>query len=133
MGSPAIVIFCRNGHVARVIKRDEVNGAGVRKCKYCGSTEFGLQVGWDDEGYDNVVPRDSLGYQYIDNTKVHVFDIEGIKDWCRLTPDVIRVCKDCKEEFTLRGGEIDFYKQEGLSLPKRCPKCRKARRQREAE
>ncbi len=131
MGSPAIIIFCKNGHIARVIKRNEVNGAGVRRCKHCGSTEFAIQVGWGDDNYESVVPREPLGFQRINNKKAYVFDVENITDWCRLTPDVLRICKDCKEEFVLRGGEIDFYKQEDLILPKRCPVCRKERKRRD--
>ena len=35
-------------------------------------------------------------------------------------------CKDCGKEFTLTEGEIEFYKNKGLNLPKRCKECREA-------
>ena len=129
MGTPAIAIFCKHGHVARVIKRDEIEGPGITRCRYCGSTEFALQVGWGDDGYESVVPREQLGFEYIKDKKVYVFDVSGVTEWCRLTPNVLRICKDCKEEFLMRGGEIDFFLQANLTLPKRCPKCRKERRE----
>ncbi|NMA65874.1 MAG: hypothetical protein GX957_06475 [Clostridiaceae bacterium] len=134
MGSPTIVIFCKQGHISRVIKRDEVNGPGIHKCRYCGTTEFCIQVGWDDgSGLENTVPQKPLGHEYIGGEKVYIFDVSEVKDWCYLTPDVLRVCKDCHKEFTLRSGEIDFFKGAGLNLPKRCPECRKKRKMEEKE
>lgn len=39
-------------------------------------------------------------------------------------------CEDCGKEFTFSVGEQEFYAQKGLvNVPKRCPDCRKARRQ----
>lgn len=35
-----------------------------------------------------------------------------------------RTCKQCGKKFTLSNGEIEFYKEKKLSLPKRCKKCR---------
>lgn len=39
-------------------------------------------------------------------------------------------CIDCGDDFKLRPGEIDFYVQKGLDLPKRCKRCRDAKRAR---
>ena len=40
------------------------------------------------------------------------------------------VCEDCGKEFVFSAGEQEFYAQKGLvNVPKRCPDCRKARRQ----
>lgn len=39
-----------------------------------------------------------------------------------------QTCKQCGKEFELTDGEIKFYKDKGLSLPKRCEECRKANR-----
>lgn len=36
-----------------------------------------------------------------------------------------KTCKECGCSFELTEGEIDFYRQKGLELPKRCPDCRK--------
>lgn len=37
-------------------------------------------------------------------------------------------CKQCGKEFELSDGEVEFYKQKGLSLPKRCKSCRNENR-----
>ena len=40
------------------------------------------------------------------------------------------VCEECSKEFVFSAGEQEFYAQKGLvNIPKRCPECRKARRQ----
>lgn len=38
------------------------------------------------------------------------------------------ICKDCGKEFDIAPGEVTFYESHGLSLPKRCSECRKARK-----
>ena len=39
-------------------------------------------------------------------------------------------CEDCGSEFVFSVGEQEFYAEKGLTnKPKRCPDCRKARRQ----
>lgn len=37
-------------------------------------------------------------------------------------------CKQCGKEFELSDGEVEFYRQKGLSLPKRCKSCRNENR-----
>jgi hypothetical protein len=45
-------------------------------------------------------------------------------------PDRTLVCQDCSEEFVFSESEQDFYKERGFENdPKRCPKCRKIRKQ----
>lgn len=40
------------------------------------------------------------------------------------------VCEDCGVEFIFTEGEQEFYAEKGLvNKPKRCPDCRKSRRQ----
>lgn len=40
------------------------------------------------------------------------------------------ICEDCGSEFTFTAGEQEFYAEKGLvNKPKRCPECRKQRRQ----
>jgi hypothetical protein len=129
MGYPMYAVFCRNGHLTKVVKKREVNKVIIRKCKHCGSREFTSQFGWDDEeNFECMVPKEPLGFEYIDDKKVFIFDVSGVTDWEHQPPDVIRLCRDCKEEFLLRRGEIDFFKKQGLALPRRCRKCRKAKR-----
>lgn len=44
--------------------------------------------------------------------------------------DETLICEDCGKEFTFSAGEQEFYAEKGLTnKPKRCPDCRKARRQ----
>ena len=44
--------------------------------------------------------------------------------------DQTLVCEDCGKEFIFTAGEQEFYAQKGLvNTPKRCPECRKNRRQ----
>jgi len=39
-------------------------------------------------------------------------------------------CEDCGAEFAFSAGEQEFYAEKGLvNKPKRCPECRKSRRQ----
>jgi hypothetical protein len=43
--------------------------------------------------------------------------------------DKTLVCVDCGEEFVFTVGEQEFYKEKGFENdPKRCPKCRKAKK-----
>lgn len=45
-------------------------------------------------------------------------------------PDRNLICQDCNKEFVFTEGEQDFYKQRGFDNdPKRCPDCRKSRKQ----
>lgn len=39
------------------------------------------------------------------------------------------VCKDCGEPFSMDKSEIEFYEDKRLEQPKRCPGCRKKRRE----
>lgn len=40
------------------------------------------------------------------------------------------ICEDCGAEFVFTAGEQEFYAEKGLvNKPKRCPECRKKRRQ----
>jgi len=38
------------------------------------------------------------------------------------------VCVDCGAEFTFNVGEQRYFESKGLSVPKRCPKCRQKRK-----
>lgn len=40
------------------------------------------------------------------------------------------ICEECSSEFVFTEGEQEFYAEKGLTnKPKRCPECRKARKQ----
>jgi len=36
-----------------------------------------------------------------------------------------RICKQCGKEFVISDGEVKFYNDKNLTLPRRCKKCRK--------
>jgi len=38
-------------------------------------------------------------------------------------------CKDCKKIFTMNRKEVQWYSRMGYPLPKRCPDCRKKRKE----
>lgn len=46
--------------------------------------------------------------------------------------DIEATCIDNKEPFVITANEQRFYSGKGLSLPKRCKKCRDAKRERNA-
>ena len=48
---------------------------------------------------------------------------EGIGTWHK------HKCKDCESNFYMCYKEVQFFKDKGLSLPKRCPECRKKRKE----
>jgi len=49
-------------------------------------------------------------------------------------PDKPIICNDCKDEFLFTEREQEFYKEKGFdNEPKRCPSCRKKRKQRRNE
>lgn len=44
--------------------------------------------------------------------------------------DKILICADCGKEFVWTAGEQEFYAERGFTNePKRCPECRKARKE----
>lgn len=44
--------------------------------------------------------------------------------------DETLICEDCGKEFVFTAGEQEFYAEKGLTnKPKRCPECRKAKKQ----
>ena len=47
-----------------------------------------------------------------------------------MSKDEKLICEDCGAEFVFSTGEQEFYAEKGLvNKPKRCPDCRKNRRQ----
>lgn len=38
------------------------------------------------------------------------------------------ICVDCGNEFTLAAEERKWYEDKGFDIPKRCPACRKQRK-----
>lgn len=41
------------------------------------------------------------------------------------------ICVDCKKEFFLTDRDLEFYKEKGWALPKRCKSCRDKRKKEE--
>ena len=42
--------------------------------------------------------------------------------------EMIVECAECGKVFTISAEEKEWYKEKGFKIPKRCPKCRKNRR-----
>jgi hypothetical protein len=42
--------------------------------------------------------------------------------------DLARICRDCDRQFIVTASEQDFFRARELSIPNRCPDCRKQRR-----
>lgn len=40
----------------------------------------------------------------------------------------VSICKECGDNFKLSFVDIEFFKDKGLVIPKRCIKCRRKRR-----
>lgn len=43
--------------------------------------------------------------------------------------DKILICRDCGDEFIFTAKGQEFFKEKDFTEPKRCPGCRKARKQ----
>ncbi len=43
--------------------------------------------------------------------------------------DYVLTCVDCGKDFILQLEELEYYRKKGLFTPKRCPACRKIRRE----
>lgn len=39
------------------------------------------------------------------------------------------VCQDCGKEFVFSASDQEFFEKKGFQPPKRCPECRKAKKQ----
>lgn len=48
----------------------------------------------------------------------------------RVLNDITIECKDCGENFTVSAKEQEWYYDKGFELPKRCPRCRKNKKDR---
>lgn len=42
--------------------------------------------------------------------------------------NIERQCVDCSKTFIIEPGEVTFYENKGLDLPKRCAECRAKRK-----
>ena len=63
----------------------------------------------------------------IEELKQYKVDIElALSD---IQPWIIRKCKQCGEDFTIFFSESEYFNSKDMQLPKRCKKCRKARKE----
>jgi hypothetical protein len=58
------------------------------------------------------------------NERARTIPILGIGNWQK------HVCKDCEQTFYMTYGEVKFFEEKELHIPKRCKFCRKARKER---
>lgn len=80
---------------------------------------------------DNIAPSDySCGERKVSSVeelKQYKIDIElALSD---IQPWIIRKCKQCGEEFSIFFSEAEYFNGKDMQLPKRCKKCRKARKE----
>jgi len=136
MGAPGYTVFCKNGHIVENVPHHYISFNTVRKCPYCGAVEFTTQCEWPDDGYKHEIPYNPIHFEWVerdDNNfqgkqKIAVWDVSNVKWWNNPTQDEKLICVDCGGEFTLEGGEIDFFTRKGLHLPTRCKGCRADRK-----
>ena len=136
MGAPGYTTFCRNGHIVEVVPHHCISMNTVRKCQYCGATEFTTQIEWGDPDYVHEVPYKPIRSEWVEKDdeqfqgklRVDIYDVSKVKYWKYPTQDIELICIDCEEKFILEGGESDFFTSKGLNLPRRCKGCRADRR-----
>ena len=80
---------------------------------------------------DNIEPSDyncgERKVNSIEELKQYKIDIElALSD---IQPWIIRKCKECGEDFTIFFSEAEYFNGKDMQLPKRCKKCRKARKE----
>lgn len=51
-----------------------------------------------------------------------------IKKGGSMKENIERQCVDCSKTFIIEPGEVTFYENKGLDLPKRCAECRAKRK-----
>ena len=76
---------------------------------------------------------DDTDYQFIKEVK-SVKEITQLKldiefAMADLQPWKISKCKDCHDKFYMNYSEVLYFLDKGMKLPKRCPACRKARKE----
>ncbi len=82
-------------------------------------------------GWECTITGGACAFLYPNQKKCHQL-YEDVPDpeeeYTDIYGGTYRICKSCGERFYLRKQEKDWFFDRGLSLPKRCIKCRKARR-----
>ena len=73
---------------------------------------------FDYKMYENVDSIEKLDKQRFNL----ICATEGVGPWQK------HRCKDCGKEFYMTYREVQFYKDKGLNLPKRCKECRAKRK-----
>ena len=73
-----------------------------------------------------------LRFAYLTSAVVsnYLQKVTNTKEKIKMYQDETLICEDCGSEFVFTAGEQEFFAQRGLqNKPKRCPECRKNRRQ----
>ena len=102
----------------------------LNKALQQGNTE--ADINWNavnERLYTNILPYDNTMYK-----KVTTLDeLRSAREQC-IEASVLDMawhkcrCKDCHSEFTISYNEVQFFARKELALPKRCKKCRDARK-----
>ena len=72
----------------------------------------------------------NLENAHLENYPVLEQDVATAEQYMQELNYDIHICKDCKKHYALSNLDKERFKQLKLCLPKRCPNCRKARRER---
>ena len=62
----------------------------------------------------------------MDELKQYRVDVELAMN--EIQPWIVKKCKDCKNSFSMNFGEVEYFSRKNMSIPKRCPVCRKAKK-----
>jgi CxxC-x17-CxxC domain-containing protein len=87
---------------------------------FCGHTSYGFEVAGAEAVISPYPPEADLGTD----------DPGGAaKGGCRVPyTDKTLTCQDCGQSFSFSADDQEFFAQKGFSEPKRCPNCRRARK-----
>ena len=59
----------------------------------------------------------------------HAITETEFRVWCDSNTSVQKTCRDCGKTFEITRAERIFFESHNMALPKRCPACRKARKE----
>lgn len=59
----------------------------------------------------------------------HAITETEFRAWCDSKTSVQKTCRDCGKTFEITRAERIFFESHNMALPKRCPACRKARKE----
>lgn len=75
-------------------------------------------------------PQHRFVRSYMDSVSERLAIVEAeFKASCDSNTSVQKICRDCGKAFEISRAERIFFESHNMALPKRCPACRKARKE----